>query len=393
MSAGRPVVYCAYSYSTAYDTFYGHAFNVDGYDADNDQYHINWGWSGTGNGHFSLNAFANQGYTYNIGQLMVMGIEPPDPLEVPVLLPADTTMVTPTSFTAQWNAVEGAETYTLEVYKPVEEPTGVYEKVFTESFPYCQSNSNTATTKPDNYCTNKGWTASNIYEAKGGFRIGSGQTGYLTTPGVDMTQSGGKMTVKAVLKPYSTDTDVPVNVSCGNSVVSLTVSAESIYTIVLDCEEAEGQKVTFATTTGNKRVVITQLDIYSSVEPAAKAPVETGDDTYRLITGIETTSYTVTGLLTDEYQFRVKAVAASGQESEWSNVELVTLGEYGPAPHGYTAGDVNHDQIVSIKDVTDLIDYLLGTNSDICLICADMNGDEAVTIKDVTDLIDFLLGN
>ena len=177
-----------------------------------------------------------------------------------------------------------------------------------------------------------------------------------------MTQSGGKMTVKAVLKPYSTDTDVPVNVSCGNSVVSLTVSAESIYTIVLDCEEAEGQKVTFATTTGNKRVVITQLDIYSSVEPAAKAPVETGDDTYRLITGIETTSYTVTGLLTDEYQFRVKAVAASGQESEWSNVELVTLGEYGPAPHGYAAGDVNHDQIVSIKDVTDLIDYLLGSN-------------------------------
>ena len=37
----RPIVY------SAYDSYAGgHAFNVDGYDANDDTYHINWGWSG-----------------------------------------------------------------------------------------------------------------------------------------------------------------------------------------------------------------------------------------------------------------------------------------------------------------------------------------------------------
>ena len=55
-------------------------------------------------------------------------------------------------------------------------------------------------------------------------------------------------------------------------------------------------------------------------------------------------------------------------------------------------GDVNGDGKVSIKDVTDLIDYLLTDNSeDINLDVADINGDGRITIKDVTDLISLLL--
>ena len=393
LAAGRPVVYCAYGYSTAYEGYYGHAFNVDGIDAAG-YYHINWGWSGTGNGHFALNAFSNQGYTYNIGQLAVMGIEPPAPLDAPVMQPTDTTKVNLTSFTAQWTAVEGAATYTLEVYKPGgDEPTGVYEKVFTETFPYCQSNDNSAISRIDNYCTNKGWTGRNVYEAKGGLRIGSSKTGYLTTPGVDMTQSGGKMTVKALMKPYGTDTDVPVRVSCGNSIVELTVSSEATYTIVLDCEEAEGQKVTFASTTGGKRFVITQLDIYSSVESAGmrQAPVEEGGDTYRLITGIEATRYTVTGLVTDEYAYRVKAVSATGNESEWSNIEMVTLAE---STQTHEEGDVNHDGIINVTDVTLLISRVLNDANDaVCDICADMNDDGVINITDVTMLISKVLNS
>lgn len=397
LAAGRPVVYCAYGYSTAYEGYYGHAFNVDGVDAEGN-YHINWGWSGTGNGHFALNAFSNQGSTYNIGQLMVMGIEPPAPLDAPVMQPTDTTRVSATSFTAQWTAVEGAATYTLEVYEAgsgEQPPTGVYENVFAETFPYCQSNSSSAISKIDNYCTNKGWTGSNVFEAKGGLRIGSTRAGYLTTPGLDMTQSGGKMTVKAVIKPYSTDTDVPVRVSCGNSIAEVTVSTEGTYTIVLDCEETEGQKVTFANVTEGKRFVITQLDIYSSVEGAAglllRVPVEEGDDVSRLINGIETTTYTVTGLLTGDYEYRVKAVSATGTESPWSNVEAVTLRE---GAHAYAAGDVNHDGDVNITDVTLLIARVLNEASGtVCEICADFNGDGSVNITDITLLISMVMSS
>ena len=67
----RPIEFCAYGGMS------GHAFNVDGYDAVNDQFHINWGWGGSANGYFSLNAFRGGGTTYKNEQQMVIGLEPP----------------------------------------------------------------------------------------------------------------------------------------------------------------------------------------------------------------------------------------------------------------------------------------------------------------------------
>lgn len=76
MYEGRPVVYCAYDYDSWYG-WSGHAFNVDGYNPADNTYHVNWGWSGDGNGDFVLNAFSSGGYTFNIEQQMIMGIQPP----------------------------------------------------------------------------------------------------------------------------------------------------------------------------------------------------------------------------------------------------------------------------------------------------------------------------
>ena len=73
---GRPVVYCAFDYNNN-QGWSGHAFNVDGYNADDNTYHVNWGWSGIGNGDFALNAFSYGNYTFNLEQQMVRGIQPP----------------------------------------------------------------------------------------------------------------------------------------------------------------------------------------------------------------------------------------------------------------------------------------------------------------------------
>ena len=73
---GRPVVYCAFDYNNQRG-WSGHAFNVDGYNADDNTYHVNWGWSGIGNGDFALNAFSYRDYTFNIEQQMILGIQPP----------------------------------------------------------------------------------------------------------------------------------------------------------------------------------------------------------------------------------------------------------------------------------------------------------------------------
>lgn len=76
----RPVVYLAYQpiYNQGViRNISGHVFNVDGYDANSDTYHVNWGWRGEANGYFALNAFEGNARLYNLGQSMVIGIEPP----------------------------------------------------------------------------------------------------------------------------------------------------------------------------------------------------------------------------------------------------------------------------------------------------------------------------
>ena len=110
-------------------------------------------------------------------------------------------------------------------------------------------------------------------------------------------------------------------------------------------------------------------------------------------------------LLTDEFMGRPLTLSfenradmqavVSGEYEVTVSLErnYVIIGKISDLPHGYALGDVNHDNNVSIKDVTDLIDYLLGSDSGICPICADVTGDNSISIGDVTSLIDKLLSN
>ena len=52
----------------------GHAFVVDGYDGS--KFHINWGWAGTGNGYFALDAFNVQAMHFNSNQEMIANVYP-----------------------------------------------------------------------------------------------------------------------------------------------------------------------------------------------------------------------------------------------------------------------------------------------------------------------------
>ncbi|MCK4568672.1 MAG: C10 family peptidase [Bacteroidales bacterium] len=67
VDVGRPIYYSGYS------TGGGHAFVCDGYQSDN--FHFNFGWSGYGNGYYSL---SNVGGFY-IGQACVKNFYPSDP--------------------------------------------------------------------------------------------------------------------------------------------------------------------------------------------------------------------------------------------------------------------------------------------------------------------------
>lgn len=82
--AGRPLVMCGYANGVG--GLSGHAFNVDGYDAVLDMYHVNWGWGGSGNAHFALNAFRGSNMTFNKIQQLIVGMEPP--ATVPTIKPS-----------------------------------------------------------------------------------------------------------------------------------------------------------------------------------------------------------------------------------------------------------------------------------------------------------------
>lgn len=65
---------CYYSGSDT-DGSGGHAFVCDGYD-DNDMFHFNWGWSGSGNNFFVIDELNVSGYAFNSGQAFTANYVP-----------------------------------------------------------------------------------------------------------------------------------------------------------------------------------------------------------------------------------------------------------------------------------------------------------------------------
>lgn len=86
-------------------------------------------------------------------------------------------------------------------------------------------------------------------------------------------------------------------------------------------------------------------------------------------------------------------ITAKATKDGWNDSEEATAEYIIEIPVVHKPGDVNHDGAVNIKDVTDLIDYLLGSNNEVCEVCANVKDDGAINIADVTALIDLLLNN
>ena len=69
--SGRPVLYSGITIAKL-----AHSFVIDGY--DDGKYHVNWGWDGTFDGSFELDAISGGGFKPAFGHAMLRGICPPD---------------------------------------------------------------------------------------------------------------------------------------------------------------------------------------------------------------------------------------------------------------------------------------------------------------------------
>ena len=488
--AGRPLIYCAGASMSDNSGFYGHAFNVDGYDADNDTYHVNFGQSEEHNGYYAFNAFGYGITVYKYFQLMFLNMQKPagDPtprmlvnpayLEMecyagnnttatftvagldltnditvtvtdengyfttdvatiavndaasktvtvtyapqavgdheavvtlhsegaqdvvvtlygtatkaplvkydPVMLPADESKITATSFRADWTdqtPAENVASYTLEVnIKPN------YSILAEADWSSIGQNYNDISSDPGQVF-DEGWTysGSGLWMEGGFISINSGSR--FSTP--SFTLAGNEKVTVVFTSKVDMGTPV-ITVSTSTDSKDVTVEGRTFnqYVVVLNC--AESDMVTFTAKSGYPTFKTVQVYSGEVAPPASLRATETGDATKRTITGITDKFYTVENLTAEgTFLYKVKALYTDGTESAWSNVETVTLVDSGET---HKPGDVNHDGTISIKDVTELIDLLLGgNNGTACETCADVNGDNTVSIKDVTELIDKLL--
>ena len=322
----------------------------------------------------------------------------------PVMLPADEAYINLTQFRADWtHATEDANvlSYTLEVTPKPETPV-VPDPVLLEDADFTNL---AAAENSEGQLTNvassaesylpTGWTAQTGLWVNDGFIISGYLSGYtcgVTSKTYDFTGYDKVTVVMSAYSYYASNygtATMRIKTSAGSQEITLATDDFNTYTVVLDV--AESDQVVFEGV--ENLFAIEDIKIYAGDLNAINTMLmaqETGDENSRLITGITDKFYTVKDLAAGgTFLYRVKALYADGTESGWSNIEEVTLFENG---HGYEVGDVNHDGVVSIKDVTALIDKLLG-NGEVCMICADVNGDGEVSIKDVTALIDKLLGN
>ena len=308
----------------------------------------------------------------------------------PVMLPADSTFINLTKFRADWTDQTPAgnvDSYTLEVNtKPSIElletadfssvvdavENGYLKDIWEETAGYL----------PD------GWSATSYLAAYNGALI-LAYSGSIKTPNYDL-QGYDKVTVVIKAAAYAGNS-ASMRVSTGAGYQDLTVDGTfTDYTVVLDCNALDAVRI--ANNDDNYYSSVKSVTVYAGdLTNVRLTATEAGGETSRLITGITDCFYTVENLKAEgTFVYRVKTLYIDGTESDWSNKQEVTLFENG---HGYEPGDVNHDNTVSIADITILIDYILGAVSDdeCCPICGDLDGDGVIGITDATMVVDKIL--
>ena len=313
--------------------------------------------------------------------------------QVPVMQPA--TDVKTTAFRATWTDVPNVESYNLVV----DMESDSHQLLLSEDFTGLERTTTVSIGNyMDNFLQNPGWTGKYVYLENGALRINDRTyyPGYITTPALDLTNSGGKVTVKINAKSYTT-TDYNVYLTVKTDVDSKQINLTndySDYTVVVACNAATNQKITIEGRNANqKRALLQGVEIYNgdATGAATLRATEQGDSTQRIITGITDNTYMVRNLKRlGTFNFKVQPVYTDGTTGQFSNIEQVTLG----GDDDTLKGDVNCDGDVNVNDVTVLVNYILGKNpSPFDSVAADVNEDTAINVNDVTALINLILGN
>ena len=314
----------------------------------------------------------------------------------PVMIAVDTSAVTSSSFRADWTNGGDVSSYSLKVNR-IATGDETATLLLSEGFSKVNATSDGGkdiSSSLDEYTDNPGWTGYKLYPAADqSLKVGTSSViGYLVSPELDLDST---VTVVFNAKNWigaSGSDNSSVIVSCGDVSQTITLTdTRQDYTVVLNGCSADNIKLSM--TASKKRFYVYHIDIYNGNlnlnPPTLRAVSEQGDSTWRDISGITDTCYTVNALAKGTFEYLVKAIYLDGTESNWSNIMYVTLAGDGNQP---LIGDINNDSEVTVADVTALISIILGGPiDDETRDRADLNRDREVNVADVTTLISILL--
>ena len=309
----------------------------------------------------------------------------------PVMLPANEDYIGLTKFRADWTDESPAisvESYTLEVTPKAVEPA---EPVLLHSL----SGSAYSGNGYNDITLSAPWAGVSVRGGYGAIYIKNNYNGvaqgYIT---YTIPEGYTNATFTVMVTSANTDngvSDLTISTPQTPAVSHNFVKNETFYWVVT---ASSGEKITIISNDQNYSPDMTLIAVYSGDATASTLrATETGDENSRLITGITDKFYTVENLAAEgTFLYRVKALYFDGTESEWSNIEEVTLFDNTPA---FVRGDVDGNNVVDMDDLTALINYLLDGTSSIntpgAASCSDADDTTLVDMDDLTGLINYLL--
>lgn len=247
--------------------------------------------------------------------------------------------MTETSFTGGWNAVDGAESYTVELREKstqpsVDEAVKLSEDLSKWGEKLAVEGTIDISADLDSKMQNKGWTGDKVFECPGCAKIGTAKKqGNLTSPLIT-DNSSASVTVRLSASAYAKDaTDITVSLLDNDdaTIAEQTIKMDgTMATIVLDNADMKDYKVMVQP---KERGYLFFVGIYDGNYSAEDfqsmnvAPKTVMKAAVQRFTGIKTTSYKFDKLTAGiTYQWRVCAVAgdAMSKWSAWQTADLAT---------------------------------------------------------------------
>ena len=296
--------------------------------------------------------------------------------------------ITATSFRADWSDAtpeENVSSYTLEVM-----PRGDVKLLTQVDFSGVPNESVNHASDAQNYLPDDWTFTGSRFYLDGGF----------VSPGRDCVLSAncdlsGYSRVSVIIKAKNypkgtTNTDLTIFTSEDSKKIYLAPELDT-YLVVLNCNNDGVVSVKTGYYPEIQSIQIIGGEILDPGPFMLSAPSLRGNEENFLFEGIapDLTSFVATGLTAGQaYFYHVKALYVNGTESAWSSIQEVVLPDL-----DVQLGDLDKDGIITLGDVTALIDYLVNgvVGEGMDMTAADYDQDGAVTLGDATSLIDYLM--